>query len=65
MFKIEGINLNNKRYKVQGYLKNSQLAIEIESDSNKYSNQYNLDELQKVFPYFKQANSLDESLDYL
>ena len=63
MFEIKDINKNHKIYNAKVYIDKDKIVFEIESESIKYSNQYDLKKLQE-FKYFKQSDELNEELDY-
>ena len=63
MFEIKDINKNHKIYNAKVYIDKDKIVFEIESESIKYSNQYDLKKLQE-FRYFRQSDELNEELDY-
>ena len=63
MFEIKDIDKNHKIYNAKVYIDRDKIVFEIESESIKYSNQYDLQKLQE-FRYFRQSDELNEELDY-
>ena len=54
-----------KKYKYKAFIQKDYIVLEIETDSEKYSTFLFLDKLQKEYKYFKQAENIEEALDYL
>ena len=56
---------SEKKYKYKAFIQKDYIVLEIETDSEKYSTFLFLDKLQKEYKYFKQAENIEEALDYL
>ena len=55
------LKINEKIYKYHAYIDEDKLVIEMETDTSKYSGNYEFNKLQK-FKYFKMSDNLDEAL---
>ena len=57
------IQLNHKTYSMKIYIQIDYMILEIESDNNKYSNKYKLEDLINTDNYFRQFDTLQDVLN--
>lgn len=52
----------NKLFKTKIYIKGNNIVLELESDNEQYSKEYNFDQLQSIQRYFNMPGNLEEAL---
>ena len=52
----------NKLFKTKIYIKGNNIVLELESDNEQYSKEYNFDQLQNIQRYFNMPGNLEEAL---
>ena len=51
----------NKLYDMKTYISKDYLVLKLESESGKYSKQYNLEQLKQIDRYFNMSRNLEEA----